>query len=184
MRYLAQVGFWFWVLIHLSQLSLPLDAPLFFANAELFKERVSEAVAASPTAVNWVVVAAEPVTDIDLTSSDSLAELVDVLRAKGITFRFAELKDPVRDQLKRFGLFAEFARQLFTQPLVLRYMPILIGMTLTGKTMTSLEKKRSRLVDRHSLQFCDAESGLTVSRACFLAKPTKVLGMVLRRTRC
>lgn len=82
------------------------DAPLFFANAELFKERVSEAVAESPTAVNWVVVAAEPVTDIDVTSSDSLAELVEDLRANGITFRFAELKDPVKDQLKRFGLFA------------------------------------------------------------------------------
>jgi MFS superfamily sulfate permease-like transporter len=89
------------------------DAPLFFANAELFKERVCEAVAASPTAVNWVVVAAEPVTDIDVTSSDSLAELVDDLQTKGITFRFAELKDPVKDQLKRFGLFAELGEAAF-----------------------------------------------------------------------
>ncbi len=89
------------------------DAPLFFANAELFKERVVEAVAASPTAVNWVVVAAEPVTSIDVTSSDSLAELIDTLRAKGITFRFAELKDPVKDKLKRFGLFAEMGEAAF-----------------------------------------------------------------------
>ncbi len=89
------------------------DAPLFFANAELFKERVSDAVAASPTQVNWVVVAAEPVTDIDVTSSDSLAELVDDLQAKGIMFRFAELKDPVKDQLKRFGLFAELGEAAF-----------------------------------------------------------------------
>ena len=36
------------------------DAPLFFANAELFKERVLDAVAKSPTPVNWRVVAAEP----------------------------------------------------------------------------------------------------------------------------
>ena len=89
------------------------DAPLFFANAELFKERVFEAVAASPTAVNWVVVAAEPVTSIDVTSSDSLAELIAELRAKGITFRFAELKDPVKDKLKRFGLFAEMGEAAF-----------------------------------------------------------------------
>ncbi|ODT08149.1 MAG: transporter [Mesorhizobium sp. SCN 65-20] len=89
------------------------DAPLFFANAELFKERVVEAVAASPTAVNWVVVAAEPVTSIDVTSSDSLAELVNDLRAKGVTFRFAELKDPVKDKLKRFGLFAEMGEAAF-----------------------------------------------------------------------
>ena len=36
------------------------DAPLFFANAELFRDRVLAAVASSPTPVRWVVVAAEP----------------------------------------------------------------------------------------------------------------------------
>ena len=89
------------------------DAPLFFANAELFKERVFEAVAASPTRVNWVVVAAEPVTSVDVTASDSLAELIDDLQAKGITFRFAELKDPVKDKLKRFGLFTDLGKAAF-----------------------------------------------------------------------
>jgi high affinity sulfate transporter 1 len=89
------------------------DAPLFFANAELFKERVSEAAAASPTAVNWVVVAAEPVTSVDVTASDSLAELIADLQGKGITFRFAELKDPVKDKLKRFGLFSELGEAAF-----------------------------------------------------------------------
>jgi MFS superfamily sulfate permease-like transporter len=83
------------------------DAPLFFANAELFKERIFQAVATSPTAVKGVVVAAEPVTSVDVTASDSLAELVEALRAKKITLCFAELKDPVKDKLKRFGLFAE-----------------------------------------------------------------------------
>jgi MFS superfamily sulfate permease-like transporter len=43
------------------------DAPLFFANAELFKQRVLDAVAASPTPVRRVVVAAEPVTSVDVT---------------------------------------------------------------------------------------------------------------------
>ena len=89
------------------------DAPLFFANAELFKERVCEAVAASPTRVNWVVVAAEPVTSVDVTASDSLAELIDDLQANGITFRFAELKDPVKDKLKRFGLFTDLGKAAF-----------------------------------------------------------------------
>ncbi len=89
------------------------DAPLFFANAELFKERVLEAVAASPTPVNWVVVAAEPVTDIDITSSDSLAELVADFRANGVAFRFAELKDPVQDQLKRLGMLAVLGEAAF-----------------------------------------------------------------------
>jgi MFS superfamily sulfate permease-like transporter len=89
------------------------DAPLFFANAELFRQRVSEAVAASPSAVSWVVVAAEPVTSVDVTASDILSELFDDLREKGIAFRFAELKDPVKDKLKRFGLFAELGEAAF-----------------------------------------------------------------------
>ena len=38
------------------------DAPLFFANAELFSQRVLDAVAKSPTPLHWVVIAAEPVT--------------------------------------------------------------------------------------------------------------------------
>jgi high affinity sulfate transporter 1 len=89
------------------------DAPLFFANAELFKDRVLAAVAASPTPVKRVVVAAEPVTSVDVTASDSLAELIATLRAQGIEFCFAELKDPVKDKLKRFGLFEEIGEAGF-----------------------------------------------------------------------
>lgn len=50
------------------------DAPLFFANAESFKERALDAVATSPTAVRWLVVAAEPVTSVDVTACDMVAE--------------------------------------------------------------------------------------------------------------
>ena len=89
------------------------DAPLFFANAELFHDRVLDAVAASPTPVRWVVVAAEPVTSVDVTAADILAELDDALQAANIVLRFAEMKDPVKDKLKRFGLFTRFGEQTF-----------------------------------------------------------------------
>jgi MFS superfamily sulfate permease-like transporter len=89
------------------------DAPLFFANAELFRDRVRAAVASSPTPVRRVVVAAEPVTSVDVTAADIVAELDDSLRAEGIEFCFAEMKDPVKDKLKRFGLFARFGAEAF-----------------------------------------------------------------------
>jgi len=89
------------------------DAPLFFANAELFRERVLAAVAESPTPVRCVVVAAAPVTSVDVTAADALSELDDALLARGIELRFAELKDPVKDKLKRFGLFARFGETRF-----------------------------------------------------------------------
>src|SRR4051794_16429764 len=89
------------------------DAPLFFANAELFRERVLAAVAESPTPVRCVVVAAAPVTSVDVTAADTLTELDEALQVKGIELRFAELKDPVKDKLKRFGLFARFGETRF-----------------------------------------------------------------------
>jgi high affinity sulfate transporter 1 len=89
------------------------DAPLFFANAELFKERALDAVASSPTPVRWLVVAAEPVTGIDVTAGDIVAELDGALHAMDIELCFAELKDPVKDKLKRFGLFAQLGEKYF-----------------------------------------------------------------------
>ena len=89
------------------------DAPLFFANAELFHERMLDAVAASPTPVRWLVVAAEPVTSVDVTAADIVAELDETLHAAGIELCFAEMKDPVKDKLKRFGLFARLGEEIF-----------------------------------------------------------------------
>jgi high affinity sulfate transporter 1 len=89
------------------------DAPLFFANAELFQNRVLDTVARAPTPVRWLVVAAEPVTSVDVTSADMLAELYDTLQAAGIQLCFAEMKDPVKDKLRRFGLYGRFEKNFF-----------------------------------------------------------------------
>jgi high affinity sulfate transporter 1 len=89
------------------------DAPLFFANAEFFKAQALDAVAKSSTPVRWLVVAAEPVTSVDVTAGDTLAELDAVLHARGIELCFAELKDPVKDKLRKFGLLAQLGENYF-----------------------------------------------------------------------
>jgi high affinity sulfate transporter 1 len=81
------------------------DAPLFFANAGWFGRRVRRLVAEAAHPVRWVVVAAEPITDIDTTAADSLRQLLEELRAEQVTLAFAELKGPVKDRLRRYGLF-------------------------------------------------------------------------------
>jgi MFS superfamily sulfate permease-like transporter len=78
------------------------DAPLFFANADYFRERVR--ALARRGDVSWIVVAAEPITDIDATAGETLRGLNDELDAAGIELAFAELKDPVRDRLRRYGI--------------------------------------------------------------------------------
>jgi high affinity sulfate transporter 1 len=93
------------------------DAPLFFANAEIFHEHVLQAVAEAPTPTKWIVVAAEPVTDIDITAADALSELDDELQREGIELCFAEMKGPAKDRLKQYGLFSKLGDDLFFRTL-------------------------------------------------------------------
>ena len=79
------------------------DAPLFFANADVFRERVRERIDAESQPIRWVVIAAEPITDVDTTAAAALDDLVEELEGGGITLAFAELKDPVRERLRRYG---------------------------------------------------------------------------------
>ena len=74
------------------------DAPLFFANAELFRKEVLALVRA-PDPARWVVVTAEPITDIDATADEMLVELHGELAGDGVVLAFAELKGVVRDGL-------------------------------------------------------------------------------------
>lgn len=79
------------------------DAPLIFANTRAFRERVL-ALARSQPPPRWIVVAAEPITDVDTTAADMLEELDQALNAAGINLVFAEMKDPVREKIERYGL--------------------------------------------------------------------------------
>jgi high affinity sulfate transporter 1 len=79
------------------------DAPLFFANAKTFRDEVRRLARSEPKPT-WIVIAAEPVTDVDTTASDVLEDLDSELNAEGISLVFAELKDPVRRKIERYGL--------------------------------------------------------------------------------
>ena len=78
------------------------DAPLIFANARTFRDEVLQ-LAATP-GVRWIVIAAEPITDVDTTAADMLEELDERLNARGISLVFAEMKDPVRRKITRYEL--------------------------------------------------------------------------------
>src|SRR5215212_6987002 len=89
------------------------DAPLFFANAKTFRDEVI-ALARRDPAPRWIVVAAEPITDVDTTAADVLFDLDHLLDEHGQTLVFAELKDPVRRSIERYGLTRDIPpRQFF-----------------------------------------------------------------------
>jgi high affinity sulfate transporter 1 len=79
------------------------DAPLFFANARTFRDQIRRLAAAQPRP-QWILIAAEPITDIDTTAADMLADLDEELNAAGTSLVFAELKDPVRARFERYAL--------------------------------------------------------------------------------
>jgi MFS superfamily sulfate permease-like transporter len=85
------------------------DAPLFFANAAVFADLVHGVVDGASPPVRWVVVAAEPITDIDTTAGDVLADLDDELRRRGVLLVFAELKGPAKDRITSLGLAGRFS---------------------------------------------------------------------------
>ncbi|MFL6758251.1 MAG: SulP family inorganic anion transporter [Sphingomicrobium sp.] len=89
------------------------DAPLFFANAEQFNDRILRVVAESPTQARRIVVSAAPITSVDVTAADALADLAQKLSDQGIDLRFAELKDPVKDKMRRFGLLELLGENCF-----------------------------------------------------------------------
>jgi high affinity sulfate transporter 1 len=79
------------------------DGPLFFANARTFRDQIRRFAAAEPRP-QWILIAAEPITDIDTTAADVLADLDEELNAAGTSLVFAELKHPVRAKLERYEL--------------------------------------------------------------------------------
>jgi len=89
------------------------DAPLFFANAGLFRDTVLQRLAAATSAPRLVLLAAEPITDVDTTAAKVLTDLDEDLNATGVHLAFAELKDPVKDKLVRYGLLETIDRRHF-----------------------------------------------------------------------
>lgn len=79
------------------------DAPLFFANVRPFRENIRRLARTEPKP-RWIVIAAEPITDVDTTASDVLLELDVELNAQGTAFVFAELKHGVREKIERYEL--------------------------------------------------------------------------------
>src|SRR5262249_31621396 len=79
-------------------------APLFFANADYFAERVRTLVAGSPPPGRWFLLDVQAVPDIDVTGADVLARVIAELRQKGIAFKIARANRPLRETLTRIGL--------------------------------------------------------------------------------
>ena len=90
------------------------DAQLFSANAEIFREAVHNAVARAATPTRRVAVAAEAISDVDITAAEMLVELHRELKHQGIELWFAGLKGPVKDRLQHYGTLQVIGGDIFS----------------------------------------------------------------------
>ena len=113
------------------------DAPLFFANARTFRDEI-RSLARSEPQLRWILIAAEPITDVDTTASDVLFELDGELDKQGVSLVFAELKDPVRRKIDRYGLARAIESDHFFPTLE---AAVTAYRSKTGATWASAEKE-------------------------------------------
>ncbi|WP_028277474.1 sulfate permease [Arthrobacter sp. I3] len=100
------------------------DAPLFFANVRPFRDNIRHLARTEPKP-RWIVIAAEPITDVDTTAADVLLDLDVELNAQGISLVFAEVKHRTREKIEKYGLTREIEPEHFyptTEAAVAAYM--------------------------------------------------------------
>ncbi len=89
------------------------DAPLFFANADHFLTQVQELIDAAEPPIEWLLIDAEAIVDIDVTAAEALSTLQRELERKGIVMAIARANHPLQKMLKRAGLTERIGAEHF-----------------------------------------------------------------------
>jgi high affinity sulfate transporter 1 len=87
------------------------EAPLFFANAGIFRQQVRHLVRRHRP--RWFVLECEAITDIDVTAADMLERLDVELNAQGVNMAFVELRSRLQDLVLRYGLLETLDKDHF-----------------------------------------------------------------------
>lgn len=87
-------------------------APLLFANAQYFVERLRELVSRNPD-VRWIVIDAQAMVETDVTAAELLLSFHRELREKGIHLRFARCNRPLRVSFARYGVIEALGQDHF-----------------------------------------------------------------------
>jgi len=80
------------------------DAPLVFANAAYFTERLEELIANAGTGLKCVILDAEAISDFDSTAAEALGNLDADLERRKVELWIARANSPLRELLQVTGL--------------------------------------------------------------------------------
>lgn len=104
-----------------SDLSSPMTVPglilfrfgaeLFFANANAFQDSVKKLVGGNQEKIEWFVLDAEQISDIDTTGREVLEQTIEYLREKQITFAMSRVHHPLPELLERYELLDKIGKE-------------------------------------------------------------------------
>jgi sulfate permease, SulP family len=86
------------------------DAPLVFANASFFTERLEELVANAGQGLKCVIIDAEAISDFDSTAAEALENVDTDLERLGVELWIARANGPLRNLLEVTGLTARIGK--------------------------------------------------------------------------
>ena len=87
------------------------DAPLVFANAAFFTERLEDLIASAGTDLKCVVLDSEAISDFDSTAAEALENLDADLGRRNVELWIARANEPLRDLLQATGLTARIGEE-------------------------------------------------------------------------
>ncbi|KGA98638.1 sulfate:proton symporter [Alkalihalobacillus alcalophilus ATCC 27647 = CGMCC 1.3604] len=95
---------------------LRIDANLHFANISFVEEKVKE-VLKTRKKVKWLIIDMSGVNDVDTVSVDTLEEMINFYRSKGIVTLFASMKGSIRDTVNKVHWDQKYKEQRNHLPL-------------------------------------------------------------------
>lgn len=90
-----------------------LYAPLIFANARYVVGRIRELVDNGGADLQWFIIDAQAISDMDVTAAQRFAELHRELSERGVEIKIADPPRPFREELEKVGLSEKLGKQQF-----------------------------------------------------------------------
>jgi SulP family sulfate permease len=78
--------------------------PLYFANATAFEEQVEGLVSDAASPIEWLILDAEAMHDLDSTGAEALSSVLEELQKRGTTFGLARAQEPLPSLLATYDL--------------------------------------------------------------------------------
>lgn len=89
------------------------DSELYFANINYFKERLEQMISAKGESLKVIILNSQSIYSLDSSAAKGLEEIVEDCQERGIEFYMTEVIGPVRDTLKKTGLFEKIGEDHF-----------------------------------------------------------------------